>query len=211
MATTIQRIESVGPDARARRICFEDHSASRVTSAAALKLLGLTVGSVVDRQELLDELGRCEPRLARERALQLIGYRERSCHELSQRLRDNGYPIPTVAEVVSRFCEVELVDDHRFASAWARSRANAGYGRRRILRELAEKGIDDDTALEAVEDELSGDELTRAQEALRGRVPRGGKDRERLIRRLVARGFEVRVALDAVGPSPEPAESDLTP
>ena len=196
---------------RARRICFEDQSASRVTSAAALKLLGLSVGSVVDRQELLDELGKCEPRLARERALQLIGYRERSCHELSQRLRDNGYPDSTVGEVVSRFCEVELVDDRRFAFAWARSRANAGYGRRRILRELAEKGIGDDTAQAAVDEELSGDELSRAREALRHRVPRDAKDRERLVRRLVARGFEVRVALDAVGPTPEPAEQDLTP
>ena len=91
---------------------------------------------------------------------------------------------------------MELVDDRRFASAWARSRAAAGYGRRRILRELAEKGIDDDTALAAVEEELSGDEAARAREALRGRVPRDHKDRERLIRRLVSRGFEVRVALE---------------
>ena len=126
-------------------------------------------------------------------------------------LRDNGYPDATVGEVVSRFCEVELVDDRRFAFAWVRSRANAGYGRRRILRELAEKGIDDDTAQAAVDEELSGDELSRAREALRHRVPRDAKDRERLVRRLVARGFEVRVALDAVGPTPEPAEQDLTP
>ena len=78
-----------------------DQSASRVTSAAALKQLGLTVGSVVDRRRLMDELDEHEPQLARERALQLLSYRERSCHELSQRLLDNGYPAPTVAGVVS--------------------------------------------------------------------------------------------------------------
>jgi regulatory protein len=210
MATTIQRVESVGPDARARRILFEDQSPSRITSAAAVKLLGLTVGSVVDHQELLGELDKCEPQLARERALQLIGYRERSCHELTQRLRDNGYPARTVAGVVSRFCEVELVDDGRFASAWVRSRASAGYGRRRILHELAEKGIDEDTARAAVEEELSGEELPRARATLRGRTPRDAKDRERLIRRLVARGFDVRVALDAVGQIPEVTESGQT-
>jgi regulatory protein len=203
VGTTIQRIESVGPNARARRICFDGDFAPRVTSASAVKLLGLEPGSTVKPQEILDALARHEPQLARDRALQLIGYRERSRSELTQRLLDNGFPRPVVDTVVARFCEVELVDDRRFASAWVRSRTSAGYGLRRIRRELAEKGVDDEITTAVLDEETDGDELSRARDSLRGRQPRDPKDRERLVRRLVARGFELRVALDAVGPMPE--------
>lgn len=204
MSTTIQRIENVGPNMRARLLFFDDFSPSRRTSAAVLKLLGLETGMEVELPELERELSVHEPRLARERALQLLGYRERSKAELLQRLADNGYPMPVAAAVVARFGEVELVDDRRFASAWVRSRASAGYGRRRIQRELAEKGVDASVALTAIEEELGEDELGRARDSLRGRIPRDSKDRERLVRRLVARGFELRLALEAVRSPEEP-------
>jgi regulatory protein len=152
----------------------------------------------VDPQELCVALAEHEPRLARERALQLLGYRERSRTELLERLLVNGFPREVAESVVERFCEVELVDDSRFASAWIRTRVSAGYGRRRIARELAEKGVDDHLIQSALDDEIHGDEAYRARDSLRGRRPRDAKDRERLIRRLVSRGFELRVALEAV-------------
>ena len=120
---------------------------------------------------------------------------------------DNGYPAKVVHTVVKRFQEVELVDDARFAHAWVRSRASAGYGRRRIERELAQKGVEAVVATEALEAELIDDELSRAREALRGRLPRDEKDRQKLVRRLVARGFELRVALDAVPSSSDSAQT----
>jgi regulatory protein len=199
MGTTIQRIENAGPDVRARRLIFDDASTPRVTSAAVLKLLSLDVGSAVDTEQLRVALAEHEPRLARERALQLLGYRERSRAELRQRLLDNGYPRDVVDPVVERFCEVELVDDRRFAAAWVRTRDSAGYGRRRIARELTDKGVEQDIISAALDDELHSDELSRATAALRGRAPSDARDRERLVRRLVSRGFEFRVALDAVG------------
>ena len=187
---------------------FDDYSPPRVVSSAALKLLGLEAGSTVEIAELEQALAEHEPRLARERALQLLGYRERSCSELRQRLLDGGYPTGVVDAVVHRFCEVELVDDRRFAAAWVRSRASAGYGRRRILHELADKGVADDVASAAVEEGLGDDEVRRARQSLRGRQPRDNKDRERLVRRLVVRGFDLRVALEAVGPAPELKAAD---
>jgi len=209
MFTSIERIESVGPDARARRIFFADGSPARVTSAAAVRLLGLEVGREVEPDQVLGALATNEPQLARDRALQLLGYRERSSQELTQRLHRDGYPDGIVDEVVSRFCEVELVDDRRFASAWIRSRVSAGYGLRRIKRELREKGVADDVVEDAVVESELEDELLRARAALRGRAPRDSKEREKLVRRLVGRGFDLRVAVDAVGPVP-PADSSDT-
>jgi len=199
MLTTIERIESVGPEARARRVCFADGSPDRTTSAAAIKLLRVEAGSVVDRDDLLRQLEDAEPQLARDRALQLIGYRERSRHELRDRLVRDGYPHVVANAVVARFCEVELVDDERFAGAWIRSRLASGHGLRRIRRELAEKGVADHVIEEALLENAGDDELARASASLRGRVPRDAKERQRLVRRLVARGFDLRVAVDAVG------------
>jgi len=197
MCTTIERIECVGPDGRARRIFFDDGSA-RTTSAAAMKAIRLGVGDAVAYSAVDASLAEIEPELIRARALQLLGYRERSVHELSERLLANGYPAEAVSSVVERYAQVGLVDDHRFALAWVGARSRAGYGRRRIMRELAEKGVSEEHILAALSEALEHDEVARATAALRGRGARDAKDRERLIRRLVARGFEYRVAIQSV-------------
>ncbi len=203
----IQRIESVGPQRRARRIFFDDGSPPRTTSAAAFKLLGVDTGSPVDPNELSETLSESEPRLARERALKLLGYRERSRSELHQRLMESGYPREVVDDIVERYCEVELVDDARFAAAWVRSRAGRGYGRQRIARELADKGVSPHVVEAVIASELVGDDVSHAREALRGKIPRDAKERERLVRRLVSRGFDLRTAVDAVGRVEGPTSS----
>lgn len=199
MPQRIIRIENAGPAFRARRIFFEDDQLPRTTASAVVKKLGIVVGDEVDRPILEATLRAEELPLAKERALQLIGYRERSVAELESKLRDSGFPIDIAAAVVERFREVELVDDARFASAWVRSRKAAGYGSRRISRELADKGV----AAEIVEAVLAptegdADEVSLAVRSLRGRTPRDRADSQRLIRRLLGRGFDLSAARSAV-------------
>jgi len=124
-------------------------------------------------------------------------------------LCESGYSSSVADAVVVRFCEAGIVDDRRFAESWVRSRASSGHGRSRIRRELAEKGVDEVIAQEAIGQELVDDELSRAREALRGRVPVDAKDRERLLRRLVSRGFEFRVALEALSADAEEFDAEL--
>ena len=193
------RIEIAGPGAKARRLVFDDGGAPRETSAAAVKRLGIEEGTEVAREAVVAALSETEYGLAKERALRLLGYREHSAEELLRKLRDTGYPEAVAQAVVARFTEIELVDDARFAAAWNRSRAAAGYGPRRIRRELEMRGVSPETIRNALSDgEDSEDELARALSALGGRTAADRQGRDRLVRRLVSRGFALSVALRAV-------------
>lgn len=194
---TIESIEVAGPDRRARRLVFCEVDAPRTTAGAVVKALSLAEGMCFPAAELEAELTSQEALQARERALRLLAYRERSPHELKTRLVNDGYPIEIAAQIVDRFTELELVDESRFASLWAAGRAAAGVGTRRIRRELSDRGVGDST-IEAAVTPIEEGELQRAMSQLQGRVATSRKDRDRLLRRLVTRGFEFRVAREAV-------------
>jgi len=201
----VDSIETAGPDRRARRLVFRDGIEPRLTSASVVKELGLEPDCRLDLAEFESALAAVERRAAKERALRILAARERSSHEVTQRLLDDGYPDVLSRETVARMVELGVIDDDRFAGMWARSRFAAGFGSRRVLNELARRGIDAAAAQSAVAEAAGeSDELKRAIAALGGRSAGNRKERERLIRRLVSRGFDLRVAiaaLDATAPS----------
>ena len=203
MCATIARIENAGPGLRARRLVFSDGSPTRTTSAAALKETGIQEGTEITPEALESELATIEPPLAKDRALRLLGYREHSSAELEHKLRDSGYPKPVAASIVARFVEVELVDDARFAGAWIRTRHCAGYGARRIRQELERKGVAPETIDAAFEESATDgvDEFARASAALGSRQAHDRASRDKLVRRLIGRGFSLTVAIGAVDAS----------
>lgn len=199
MDVRIESVEVAGPDGRARRLVF-DHADPRETSASTVRLLGLASDDAWDSEELEASLSEAEQTLAKERALRLLGYRDRSRIELTRRLRADGYPEQTTRSVVDRMVEVGLVDDARFASAWAASRAASGMGRRRIRQELSERGIDPSLVLEVLDEVVPQEgEADRARAAAGSTRPAARRDRERLIRRLVTRGFDLSTAARVAG------------
>jgi regulatory protein len=196
----IVRIEVAGPGRKARRLCFDDGTAPRLTSAPVVKRLGLVEGAELDVATLDRQLRAEEPSAARDRALALLRYRERSVAELHRSLREGGYPEAVAAATVARFVELGLVDDERFAGMWVRSRVASRVGRRRIARELHDKGVAQDTA-EAALALYAGhdsDEASRARAAIAGRTASTRKERDRLIRRLVAQGYDLSIAVGTV-------------
>lgn len=210
MSPHILRIEDAGPDRKARRLVFDDGTQPRLTSATALKELGLVEGLSIDMAVLNASLSEVEPSLAKERALRLLGYRDRSRTELIQKLRDSGYSAAIAAQVADRFAEMDLLDDERFAAAWVRTRCAAGFGARRIARELADKGIPPETISAALEASCAvQDQLALARQALRGRKATDRRERDKLLRRLVAKGFDLSIALQAV--STDPSADDASP
>lgn len=202
MPTIIDCIETAGPDRRARRLVFSDTLEPRVTSGAVVRVLGLQEGTEVDPTELTSLLDEVELSQARERALRLLGYRERSVKELAKRLTDDGYPAAVAQAVTDRMSETGLVDDDRFAMAWARSRAAAGFGPKRVLRELAMKGVDPELSSAAVSAAYEGQEpVARARELLGSADTSTRAGRDRAIRKLLRRGYDIGIALKAVDDS----------
>jgi len=209
MAPTIDHIETAGPDRRARRLVLSGEEEPRLTAGPVVKELGLEAGMAFADDELEALLGEAESRHAKERALRLLGYRDRSRHEIDKRLADDGYPRTIRVAVVDRLIELGLVDDERFAATWARSRTVAGFGPRRISVELQQRGIDPDSVALALEALECGDEAQRARAALRGQTASTPKERERLVRRLVSKGFGLQAALAAVGESVQDDEGHI--
>lgn len=127
----------------------------------------------------------------RDRALRLLGARDRSRRELEVRLLRAGFEAPAVSEALDRLEEVGLVDDERFARTLAEHTISVrGSGRRAAREALFRAGVDRGTAEEAVEG-VEGDDEARAVALARRRASRlRGLEPGAAFRRL--HGFLVR-------------------
>lgn len=170
---------------------------------------GLRVGDVLDERRIAalereDQLWK-----ARESALNLLSYRPRTAAELRLRLARKQYPEELVEACVSELVEKGLVDDGAFAESFVRDRVRfKPRGRRRLAQELRAKGVDAETAREAIGEVMEREEtseLELAREAMRKWAPRAGEDprkaKQRLYGFLARRGFggdTLRQILDEV-------------
>jgi regulatory protein len=135
-------------------------------------------------------------------ALRLLGTRPRSESELRERLSRRGLPPDVIQPTIERLRELGYVDDAAFARFWVGSRSGGNArGRLMLRRELRVKGVDDETAGEAI-DERDERRAARAVAAKKARTLRGldyPEFRTRLAGYLVRRGFTydtVRAAVD---------------
>jgi regulatory protein len=90
-------------------------------------------------------------------------------------------------QVLGRLDDVGLIDDKAFAEMYVRSRhAYQGMGKRALSIELRRKGVDNDTAAEAVAAVDEEAEEERARQLVRKRLPSmSTADNQAKIRRLV--------------------------
>ncbi|WP_380162480.1 regulatory protein RecX [Kineococcus sp. R86509] len=135
-------------------------------------------------------------------ALQQLTGAPRSRAQLAEKLAAKDVPAEVAVEVLDRFEEVGLVDDKTFAEGWVHSRSS-GRGRRALAQELRMKGVDDETAAEALEvvDDASQIEAAQAMVqrkvgAMRG-LERAVRER-RLFAMLARRGFPSDVVVRVV-------------
>ncbi|HXJ63980.1 MAG TPA: regulatory protein RecX [Actinomycetota bacterium] len=133
---------------------------------------------------------------ARDRALNLLSFRDRSRRELEQRLLRAGFEPDDVLEALEALERVGLVDDERFARAVVEQEAGRRLsGRRAVAAALASKGVSREVAgaaLAEIDDPES--ERRRAEELARSRVRRMGAlapevAYRRLAGLLARRGF----------------------
>ncbi|NMH92533.1 recombination regulator RecX [Pseudonocardia bannensis] len=142
--------------------------------------------------------------VARSICLRLLTDRARTRQELAQALRKRGVPDDVAARVLDRFGEVGLIDDAAFAGQWVHSRHTfRGLGRRAIAVELRRKGVDDETAADALAEVDTEAEEQRARELVERklRTQRGEVDEavaRRLLGMLARKGYPAGVAYRVV-------------
>jgi regulatory protein len=109
-------------------------------------------------------------RVARKILLDQLTGRARTRKELADKLAAKGVPAEIATRLLDRFEEVGLVDDGAFARTWVSQRQSAvgggkGLAPRALAQELRRKGIDDETAREAL-DEVDPDAEEESARAL---------------------------------------------
>ena len=158
----------------------------------------------------MDDLERCYVS-----GLRILKYRFNSTAELRRKLRAKGFDAETINATVLRLANEKWLNDERFAATYVRSRVLKSKGRLRIRRELINAGVDDETAVRAVGENVDReDERVRAVRVAEKRLPilvrRYGlvAARNKLTAYLLKQGYDaalVREILKEIrGVSPRP-------
>ncbi len=130
---------------------------------------------------------------ARASALAFLSRRDHAEAELRQKLQRKGYADASIDAVIADMHRLGYLDDARFASVYARQRAERGYGPVKIRHELAHKGVSPaviETALDALGIDFELHCRHVHQRKFGAEPPADLKDKARRQRFLYQRGFE---------------------
>ncbi len=167
--------------------------------ADVIRAIGVREDDQVDADALGAAISQAEPLCARKRALRLLGFRERSTHEISERLTTDGYDASVIRRLVQDLTTAGLINDARFAKALARTMTCVKHmGRARISAELTRRGIDGPAATAALEEYCDARSEADRATALAAALSRTcSQDTVRVTRRLMARGYSPGTASQA--------------
>lgn len=164
----------------------------------------LSPGDDIDPEEYDQWLLLRQYRPALEYAVSMLARRPCAEKELKDRMLRLGYRPATCEMVLYKLRSNGLTDDADFARQYVRSRSNRSLGPDRILRDLRRKGVDSDTAAEAMEtfseDEQMDKAAALAAKGLRGAKPGEARQKtdQRVLAMLARRGYPYPVARDAI-------------
>ena len=147
-------------------------------------------------------------REALEKALNYLERQDRSCAQMTRYLARKGYEEEVISAAVEQLRDWGYLNDRRYADAVVESGLERkNLSRRAVAQKLYQRGIDRDTAREALDE--GGGGRTELENALwwaqklwprigaeQGKEPRA--QREKLVRRLAAKGFSYDVVRQAV-------------
>jgi regulatory protein len=139
----------------------------------------------------------------RDAAAKYLASRARSTGEMKNHLRSKGYSDDEIAEVIADFLDYGYLDDEDYCRQYIKYAFSKGKGPLRVKQELAEKGIDRDTIVFALEDyETEESDLDRALAQARktaGDKPIDEKMKGRIGRRMVSLGYSTDIAYKVIG------------
>ena len=165
---------------------------------------GKRQGSEIDDEELYELIRASKINRAKEKALYLIEYRQRSRHEIEEKL------IPLYGEdagnaAIERLEQLGLIDDESFAREYARQLLeNKKFGVKRAAFELMKKGIDRDLIDEILEEAAPDpvEQIIKVIEKKYSRCLDDEKGRNRMINGLRTMGYcwdDIKQAMYEIG------------
>ena len=131
----------------------------------------------------------------------MLARREYARAELGERLMHRGADAAEVTRVLDELEQLGYLSDVRFAQMLVTQRAGR-YGKRAIAHALTQRRVASPAAQTALDALKNVDELADASalwERRFGSLPRDERERARQIRFLIARGYNLAIALKVVG------------
>ena len=155
------------------------------------------------KSDLLKKEDKRNPSRAREYALRLLEYRERSEQEIKERMARKNYNERLIKSTIKSLKNHNLVNDRRFARMWAESCLRRSYGRWKVQSDLNKKGIDEEIVEEVLRESYSKvDEVQIALALIQKKWPFLKEEKNTLLRRvsdfLKRRGFPFEVIAEVI-------------
>lgn len=154
---------------------------------------GFSNGSEINEEELLSLKEEGDSSFAFETALNLLSRRAHSEKELFFKLKMK-YSAEAASFAVEKCRDLGLTDDEKFAQSFAQELyERKNYSVSRIRAELSQKGVDRETAENAINllDIDKNKAIINILNKMRLSYPLSEKDKNRAVRRLVSMGYSL--------------------
>jgi len=186
---TVSRIAQQAKRADRYSIYLDDkYSFSLSTNQLAES--GLASGQVLTEDAVEEYKQASEFGKALQAAYHLLSYRQRSEHELSERLLRKGYDEPTIELVQERLRSYGLLGDVEFAKTWLAQPKSTLRSRRRLQQELGQKRVDKDLVSQDLEELGVEHDQAAIKQLIEKRLQKNTPiDRQKLVGYLVRQGF----------------------
>lgn len=159
----------------------------------------------LSEEELQEFLSAVNVRRAFNKAANYLSYRDHSEKEILMKLRTAGFEDEASHKAISRLRELRMLNDERFAEMYANELfRRKKFSRRRILQELSLKGIDRETAenaLEALDIDANECIIELLQTKFRGKFS-DEKGKQRTVAALSRMGYsysDIKSAMSEAG------------
>ena len=157
-----------------------------------LLMFHLVKGMAITDETLLEIRQQSDYQKAMDQAFRYLSVRDHSSKELSEKLAKK-YDAYTCSHTIERLKELELLDDHVFASRYYQELLRKGKSYQEAVRRLREKGITQET-LDSILSADDFDETSRIRELVASKyqtklAQENGE--QKVIAALVRRGFRL--------------------
>lgn len=129
---------------------------------------------------------------AKKRAMFLLERMDRTEQQLSDKLKQNGYPSECVEDAIAYVKRYHYIDDLRYARTYVRYNQQK-KSRQRLKTDLMQKGVAKDTIEQALEEEFASDEREKIRMLIEKRHYHYGtsdrKEQQRMYQFLLRRGY----------------------
>lgn len=142
---------------------------------------------------------------AKQAAFRLLSYRIRSCQELSDKLKEKGFPKEVVQTVVNDLKRINYLNDTEFARAFVESHLIHNPKGKKILRyELLKRGVENDLIDKVIEEKISPEKEEETAKSLAEKIwhrKKGMEENKRKMQTynyLARRGFSVSLIVEII-------------